>query len=167
VVRLADNFVFSSSHCIPTHLTMGDRKESKKSKKSHSDHKSHKKHKKHRSRHDKNDSPSSEPEIDYNDPSLWSVEKTIEGVAPVSNVAPSAATAVAPTAVDAAPVPVQDDVDNGPVRDTWMTDAGMDFTSFGTVKQKAPKEEKPNPDVVGVNIGRCFIITPHTDPFSV
>ncbi|CAM0136619.1 Pre-mRNA-splicing factor cwf19 [Umbelopsis sp. WA50703] len=130
---------------------MGDRKESKKSKKSHSDHKSHKKHKKHRSRHDKNDSPSSEPEIDYNDPSLWSVEKTIEGVAPVSNVAPSAATAVAPTAVDAAPVPVQDDVDNGPVRDTWMTDAGMDFTSFGTVKQKAPKEEKPNPDVLQVS----------------
>lgn len=128
---------------------MGDRKESKKSKKSHSDHKSHKKHKKHRSRHDKNDSPSSEPEIDYNDPSLWSVEKTFEGVAPVTVAAPSAATAVAPTAVDSAPVPVQADVETGPMRDTWMTDEGMDFTSFGAVKQKAPKEEKPNPDVVG------------------
>jgi len=32
-----------------------------------------------------------------------------------------------------------------------MTDASLDFSSFGTAKQKEPKEEKPNPDVLQVS----------------
>jgi hypothetical protein len=124
-----------------------ERKESKRSKKSRSEHKSHKKHKKHhRSKHNHDESSPSDNEIDYNDPSLWTAEKTIEGIAPIADTAPSAATAIAPTAV--ATAPVQLEATGGTVRDSWMTDASLDFSSFGTAKQKEPKEEKRNPDMV-------------------
>jgi hypothetical protein len=127
-----------------------DRKDSKRSKKSRSEHKSHKKHKNHhRSKNEEGDASNSEPEIDYNDPSLWTTEKTIEGIAPVTNIAPSIATAIAPTAVETAPVAVEPSAANPEsARDSWMTDASLDFSSFGSVKQKQPKEDKPNPDQV-------------------
>ncbi|KAH8550809.1 CwfJ C-terminus 1-domain-containing protein-like protein [Umbelopsis sp. PMI_123] len=129
-----------------------DRKESKRSKKSRSEHKSHKKHKKHhRSIHEDDDASLSEPEIDYNDPSLWTAEKTIEGIAPVTNNPTSVATAIAPTAVETAPVAVEANSNTESARDSWMTDASLDFSSFGAVKQKQPKEEKPNPDQLHVS----------------
>jgi hypothetical protein len=133
-----------------------DRKESKRSKKSRSEHKSHKSHKKHhRSKHEEGDASHSEPEIDYNDPSLWTTEKTIDGIAPVTNNPPSIATATALTAVETAPVAVEPSAGNSEsARDSWMTDASLDFSSFGSVKQKQPKEEKPNPDQV-CSSSRC------------
>lgn len=127
-----------------------DRKEAKKPKKSRSEKKSHKKHKKHRSDHNHEESSHSEAEIDYNDPSLWTAEKTFEGIAPISSNPPSAATIIAPTAVATAPVALESNSNSGPARDSWMTDASLDFSSFGSTKQKEPKEEKPDPDVVWI-----------------
>lgn len=143
-----------------------DKKESKRSKKSRSEHKSHKKHKKHhRSKNDEGDASNSEPEIDYNDPSLWTAEKTIEGIAPVTYNPLSVATAIAPTAVETAPVAVEPSATNPETaRDSWMTDASLDFSSFGSVKQKQPKEDKPNPDQVCVSI--LYVVWKSSEPFN-
>lgn len=98
-------------------FTMGDHKHKSKEskKKSKKEHKKHKKHKKEES--------SSEPEIDYNDPSLW-VEKDQPEPAP-------------PPSQSSAP------------RHEWMLNESFDFGSLGVAREKPENTPKPDPDQVG------------------
>lgn len=96
---------------------MGDHKHKSKEskKKSKKEHKKHKKHKKEES--------SSEPEIDYNDPSLW-VEKDQPEPAP-------------PPSQSSAP------------RHEWMLNESFDFGSLGVAREKPENTPKTDPDQVG------------------